>query len=277
MSRVSDQIEAPSSAPIAAPPGAGRDDVWVPCTLFYLSTPSSQSWGSTCTSPPARSRSGRADRISHPKLAPRGYHPAQHKRRIPCRPIPFDSRASLYWPSSSPPASRRTCRARHAADRTHVRRVRPLHVRAPGRPARPESQPPGPGRPDRPPVRDAVGGAASDHQTLPGQHRPALWEKPYDRATDIVYRDGELVITQTPLNHRHIMSLLRQLRENPEGNKLSSKFGATRLPNKRFDNCAARGRRRLGRRRIQGQNRRELARIPGRRHRSRFAGHARPV
>ena len=64
---------------------------------------------------------------------------------------------------------------------------------------------------------------------------PRSWEKPYDRATDIVYRDGDLVITQTPANHRQIMSLLRQFRENPEGNKLAWKFGETRLPSKRFD------------------------------------------
>lgn len=66
---------------------------------------------------------------------------------------------------------------------------------------------------------------------------PRSWEKPYDRATDIVYRDGDLVITQTPANHRQIMSILRQLRENPEGNKLASHFGATRLPGKRFDDA----------------------------------------
>jgi len=66
---------------------------------------------------------------------------------------------------------------------------------------------------------------------------PRSWEKPYDRATDIVYRDGDLVITQTPANHRQIMSILRQLRENPEGNKLASKFGAARLPSKRFDDA----------------------------------------
>lgn len=64
---------------------------------------------------------------------------------------------------------------------------------------------------------------------------PKSWEKDHARATDIVYRDGELVVTQTPANHRNIMSMLRQLRENPEGNKLWSKFNDTRLPSKRFE------------------------------------------
>jgi hypothetical protein len=66
---------------------------------------------------------------------------------------------------------------------------------------------------------------------------PRSWEKDHDRATDIVYRDGELIVTQTPANHRKIMSLLRQLRESPVENKLSSKFHDTRLPSRRFDDA----------------------------------------
>jgi hypothetical protein len=64
---------------------------------------------------------------------------------------------------------------------------------------------------------------------------PKSWEKDHARATDIVYRDGELIITQTPANHRAIMSMLRQLREDPEGNKLWSRFNETRLTSKRFE------------------------------------------
>jgi hypothetical protein len=50
------------------------------------------------------------------------------------------------------------------------------------------------------------------------------------------YQDGELVVTQTPRNHRQIASILRQLREGntPEA-RLMTRLADARLPSRRFD------------------------------------------
>jgi hypothetical protein len=63
---------------------------------------------------------------------------------------------------------------------------------------------------------------------------PRSWDP--EPGTDIVFRDGELVITQTPANHRGIANLFRQFRDSASpAAQLYSKFTTARLPGKRFD------------------------------------------